>query len=89
MRVNVIQWASDRAFFCRRALCLALFAPRFCADDAPGRRIKNDLRAGMIRRVTSTAGDANGLFVSDDSAQVGRPARIDDPVRQQQKQSAT
>jgi hypothetical protein len=39
--------------------------------------------------VTSTAGDANGLSISYDSAQVGRRARIDDPVRQQQKQSAT
>jgi hypothetical protein len=33
--------------FCWRALFLD-YSP-FCADDAPGPRIKNDLRAGMIR----------------------------------------
>jgi hypothetical protein len=33
--------------FARRALCLD-FRATILLDDAPGRRIKNDLRAGMI-----------------------------------------
>jgi hypothetical protein len=48
MRVNVISGHPDRAFFCRRALFLDYLRHPFAQTDASGRRIKNDLRAGMI-----------------------------------------